>query len=313
MLGTNYCLMARSAGVPSSDWCFQFAILATTDATTVTITPSTNANLAVDSGTNHYTINLDQGYTYEINSSNWSGDVTGTSITSDKPIAVFAGASAAYVSYTNTYSGNPPVQEQLPVASWGTEVLALSFADRTNGDSYRVLAATDGTTVIVVTTNRAVTSYLKAGKFLDTILDGWVEFQANNPIQVAQFANGCGFDNTNNNEGDPCEILLPPAGHYLSSYTIAIPTDGDFETNFLNLIVPQSAITNTYLDGAAITNFVAISGFVAITNSGYCAAQVPVAGGTNHTVSSSQPLEVQVYGFGPADAYGYIGGVIRFR
>jgi hypothetical protein len=319
MLGTNYCLIARPS-LDGSTNASQFAILATASNTTVHISPSTNANLPGYSGafsTNMYTITLtNQGDTYQIKSSTWINDVTGTWITSTSPIVVFAGASDAYVPDTNFY-GNALVQEQLPVASWGREVLALSFADRTNGDSYRVLAAFDDTIVTVATTNGVVTNNLQAGRFFDTNLDGWVEFQANNPIQVAQFATGALFESTNDNmEGDPCYILLPPTGHYLTSYTIPIlPNDGsygDFNTNFLNLIVPQSAITNTFVNGSSITNYVAITNFVAITNSGYWAAHVPVPAGTNYTVSSSQPFEVEVYGFGICDAYGYIGGVITF-
>ena len=30
-----------------------------------------------------------------------------------------------------------------------------------------------------------------------------------------------------------------------------------------------------------------------------------------HTVTSSQPVGVQVYGFGYCDAYGYFGGVVK--
>jgi hypothetical protein len=88
--------------------------------------------------------------------------------------------------------------------------------------------------------------------------------------------------------------------------------------SFLNLIVPQSAITNTFVNGSPITNLVAITNFVAITNSGYWAARVSIAAGTNYTIVSSQPLEVQVYGFADSpytefdDAYGYIGGLTSF-
>ena len=93
---------------------------------------------------------------------------------------------------------------------------------------------------------------------------------------------------------------------------------GDFDGNFLNLIVPQSAITNTFVNGSSITNLVAITNFMAITNSGYSAARVSVAAGTNYTISCPQPVEVQVYGFagslytGFYDAYGYIGGITNF-
>src|SRR6516225_1559826 len=97
------------------------------------------------------------------------------------------------------------------------------------------------------------------------LLDGPVEFQASQPIQVAQFANSESADGIPEPfGGDPCEILLPPIGHYLmTNIVFALPyygNQGDIETNYLNIIVPQSAIPTTLIDGSivAATNFVPI-------------------------------------------------------
>jgi hypothetical protein len=324
MLGTNYCVLARpsfSVDQFGEQGYSQFAILGTASNTTVTILPSATANLATNTGSNTlFTIILQPGSTYQIESLNNTNDVTGTWITSDKPIAVFAGASIADVPNENTAAGNPLVQELLPVSSWGNQALSRSFG-RPGGDSYRVLSATNAA-VVITTTNGALTTNLVGGQPYDFILDGPVEFQANNAIQVAQFALG-GF--TNNGTGDPCEILLPSTGHYLTSYTIAVGTNdgvtGDFDTNFLNLIIPQSAILTTVMDGASITNFVALANFEQVGSSGYSAARIPVAQGTTHRISSSQPIEVQVYGFsvfnesdqlGAWDAYSYLAGLVIF-
>jgi hypothetical protein len=309
LLGTNYCVMARAS---MDDWPgdentnSQFAIVATADNTTVTNTPSPTAHLY--GHTNAYTKILQQGETYQINSTDMMGDVTGTWITSDKPVAVFAGAGCAWVPDANYYAGDPLVQEQLPVDTWGKQALALSFAGRQYGDTYRVLAAYSNTVVLV---NGVVAGTIQAGEYLDFILDGPVEFQASQPIQVAHFANGLYFDG----EGDPCEILLPPAGHYLlTNIVFTLPGDwntGDFATNYLNIIVPQLAITNTLVDGSTVD----ATNFVPIGTSGYYGAQISVTnavdGATTHTVTSSQPVGVEVYGFGPYDAYGCFGGVVK--
>jgi hypothetical protein len=211
--------------------------------------------------------------TQSIDSVNGTNDVTGTWVKSDKPIAVFAGASCAIEPDDNPAYANPLVQEQLPVESWGTEALALSFAGRTNGDSYRVLAAYSntvvtitGTVVTIVDSNSYPYTVTKsnevmvvtndAGVPFNIIVEGPVEFQASKPIQVAQFANGCGFDHpVFPYEGDPCEILLLPTSHYLATNTIVTLTNdmpnqvtGDFNENFLNIIVTQSAITSTFVD-----------------------------------------------------------------
>jgi len=333
MLGTNYCLMARPSHTDGES---EFAIVATADDTNVKITPSRTANLEDGrSDTDCYTTNLQQGQTYQIESAfdGFGGsDVTGTWITSDKPIGVFAGSSDAFVPDPSTAAGNTLVQEQLPVDSWGTLSLALSFAGRINGASYRVLAAYSNTVVtitgtvvtpialgvydppwIVTESNEVVVTNLEVGQFCDIIVDGPVIFQASQPVQVAQFANGSLSDHAYDSdyEGDPCDILLLPAGHYFTTNMVFVPfyntnSTGDFVENYLNIIVAQSAITNTFVD----TNLVTASYFKAIGASGYYGAQLPVTAGT-HKVTSSLPVGVEVYGFGVWDAYGYFGGVVK--
>jgi hypothetical protein len=304
LLGTNYCVMARPADVAGGS--SEFAIVATMDGTTVWITPSPTADLW-DHGTNAYSTNLDQGETYQIDSSNLTDDVTGTLVTSDKPVGVFAGASIAFVPDARYVEANPLVQEQLPVDSWGTNALALSFAGRLNGDSYRVLAANGNTVVTVTTTNGVIIATNKAGQFFDAIIAGPVVFQASQPIQVAHFANSATFDSPFNHEGDPCEILLPPTGHYLETNTVFTPTTGDFDENYMNIIVSQWATNSTFLDSA----LVASTNFVAIGTNGYYGAQITITSSGAHTVISSQPVGVEVYGFGYVDAYGYFGGIVK--
>jgi hypothetical protein len=244
-----------------------------------------------------------------------------------------------------TRAVNPLVQEQLPVDTWGTLTLGLSFAGRTNGDSYRVLAAYSNTVVTitgkvitdwnenflpfkVTTSNEVVVVTNQAGESYDIIVDGPVTFQASQPIQVAHFANGTYYDHTyypnnigwTNYEGDPCEILLPPIGHWLETNIVAtgppyIPGNltlstpiipAGFNDNYLNIIVPQSAMTNTFVDGSNV----AATNFVAIGSSGYYGVRVWVTNGV-HTVTSSQPVGVEMYGWGYADAYGYFGGIVK--
>ncbi len=322
LLGTNYCVLAR----PSlCEYYSELGIVATATGTTrVTNTPSTNAGIY--GHINAYTTNLQAGQAYQI-MSNWdTNDVTGTWITSDKPIAVFAGADLAFVPDRQTEAGNPLMQEQLPVDSWGTNALSLGFAGRQNGDSYRVLAAYSNTVITitgniitsvnesngppwtVTKTNETLTVGLTSSVPFDIIIDGLAQFQANQPIQVAQFANGTYFDGS---EADPCEILLPPAGHYLKTNIVyTLPNDsinGDFDENFLNIIVPQSATNSTRVDGS----LVAATNFVAIGTSGYYGAQLSVANSGTHKITSSQPVGVEVYGWGVTDAYGYFGGVVN--
>jgi hypothetical protein len=335
LLGTNYCVLARAGSKPPymgtyySSWS-ECAIVATADNTTVTITPSATAGLSGLSGGGPFTNVLDQGQTYQVRSSNYTNDVTGTMISSDKPVAVFAGANVAYVPDTNTQAGNPLVQQQIPVSDWGTEALALSFAGRLNGASYRILVAKNDTvtsvtggviTVLnenlpfgpwtVITNNGTVSVTNQAGQFYDIIVDGPVEFQATQPIEVAQFANGEISDTPANRYGDPCEMLLPAVDHYLQTNIVFCPPNdnesGDFAENYLNIIVVQSSITNTMVDG---TNLPATS-FKEIGTSGFYGTQITLTTTGSHKVTSSQPVGVEAYGWGNTDAYGYFGGIVK--
>jgi hypothetical protein len=214
LLGTNYCLMARSAGtvIGGYNYSSRFVIVATADNTTVSITPSPTAYLVSSDYSFDYTTNYivslpHQGQTYQIGSDGGDtgnfNDVTGTLVTSDKPVAIFAGASSAYVP-DNIVAANPLVQEQLPVGTWGTQALSIGFAGRLYGDTYRVLAAYSNNVVTITTTNGTFTTNLTTGAFCDTNLAGPVAFQGSQPIQVAHFANGWQFDHPDTQEGDPC-------------------------------------------------------------------------------------------------------------
>ena len=58
-----------------------------------------------------------------------------------------------------------------------------------------------------------------------------------------------------------------------------------------------------------------LQNFVSIGTSGYYRAQISVtndvSGATTHTVTSPQPVGVQVYGFGWCDAYCFCGGLVK--
>jgi IgGFc binding protein/PKD domain len=85
VLGTNYIVMSwedpYGGGLNGSE----FGIVAPYDGTTVTITPAANAGGRVAG--QPYTVVLNQGRTYQLQTSAIGGDLTGTTITSDKPIA----------------------------------------------------------------------------------------------------------------------------------------------------------------------------------------------------------------------------------
>jgi hypothetical protein len=75
----------------------------------------------------------------------------------------------------------------------------------------------------------------------------------------------------------------------------------------VNITVPRSATNSTFVDSLPV----AVTNFVAIGTNGYYGAQFTVTNNGVHKVTSSQPVGVEVYGFGKLDAYGYFGGVVK--
>jgi hypothetical protein len=97
----------------------------------------------------------------------------------------------------------------------------------------------------------------------------------------------------------------------MNSYTVYTSTNdyftGVLDENYLNIIVAQSATNTTTVDGSLVS----ATNFLPILNTGYYGAQLAITNSGPHTVSSSQPIEVQAYGFGITDAYSYLGGLIK--
>ena len=110
-------------------------------------------------------------------------DLTGTKVSSDKPIAVVSGNSANIVVSGGNFDY---MVEQLPsVNNWGSEFTIVSFADQTAGYIYKVIAFYDNT--IVQIPDQQIT--LQAGDVYESgvtyLLVTTVE--SSRPVLVAQF------------------------------------------------------------------------------------------------------------------------------
>jgi hypothetical protein len=298
ILGTSYLVegYGSSGGIGGS----QFAVVGTQKATTVTITPSEGTG-AHTAGV-PYTVTLNQGDVYQlidVDGNASGGDLSGTSITSNAPVAVFAGNDCADVP-PQDQACNTLAEEMTPTDTWGNDFLTEPLATR-SGDTFRFMASKNGTTVKI--NGSPVGSTLNAGQFYETILTSTSSVTANNPIQVMQYSNGQEYDGAN---ADPMDITIPPTEQYLNSYTISTEPNGadpDITQNYLNIVAPTSEVSSIDLDGTNLPS----SDFTAIPGSSYSGAQVPVAFGS-HNISASLPFGLSIYGFGGYDAYGYPGG-----
>ena len=155
----------------------QFGIVATENATTVTITP-TVATSGHAAGV-PYNIVLNQGQTYLLrNTASFPSDLSGTLILSTKPIAVFGSHQCANIPRGEVACDH--IVEELPsTASWGKNFITVPLKTRRNGDTFRFLASQNATEVRV---NGALVATLNRGQFFETVLTTASQVTANNPM-----------------------------------------------------------------------------------------------------------------------------------
>lgn len=274
----------------------QMAVAAVVPDTVVTITPRQTIG-ARPAGV-PFEVTLQPGEVYQLRAS--GQDVSGTRVQSDQPIGVFGSHRCAFVPVGIRACDH--LIEMLPATPiWRERVFSVSLAGRARGDTFRVFAREDATSVTI--DGPAPQSFtLDAGAFREVVLDGTNSITGDRPILVMQYANGSNFDNR---VGDPFMMLLPWENQFQNAYTVATPTSG-FSTHFVNVVVPTATAQagGLDLDGSPVP----ASMFEAIPGSTWSGARLPITAGT-HQLSAPTAFGLYVYGWGNFDSYGYPGGM----
>jgi hypothetical protein len=291
ILGLEYLTMSYQSTY--TQYPSQVAVVGVYDNTQVTITPSAAAT-GRSAGV-PFTITLNRQDTFQLTGSG-TADLTGSIITASVPVAVMSGVDCANVP-VGVVACDHIVEMMPPVTTWGKSFLTVPLATRLKGDVFRILASQDNTTVYL---NGVLETTLNRGKFLEKVLTARTQIEASAPVLVAQYSPGQSFDNV---VSDPFMMLIPPTEQFLNQYTLSTPATG-FTANFVNIVVPSTAISSLRLDGASIDTTL----FSSIGSSGFSGAQVPVALGS-HAIIGDVPFGIYVYGFGSYDSYGYPGGM----
>lgn len=275
-------------------------------------------------------------------------DLTGTVVTSTKPVAVFGGAACAVM--PNTVAACDHVEEQVfPFSTWGKTFAAhkshpvrltsgqFASTSQMAPDYYKVVASCSTTatntpcpngTLITFSTPPAATDVLAPNRCLSGTIAGnncrlaggsYMEFRSKSsftvtgdqPIALAQLFPGQGHTSGGPEQGDPSIILLPPAEQWRSEYTVqAAPGLRD---NYLGIVFDEANTSGIEVDGMAIpaSSFITVPGTTT-----YKAINHPVSVGV-HTIralpktgaNAVPKAGVTVYGFDVFVSYGYTGGL----
>lgn len=284
----------------------QFLIVASDNNTTVKITPSVYTHSGRQAKT-EFSVVLNKGQSYQVQSKNSNipgqGDLTGSHISSNKPVAVFAGSMAAPVPATG--SSYDHLYEQMPpTGTWGRTFFTVPLLSKLK-DTYRIMAAEDETTFTIEATN--TTRTLNKGQFFEFDLSNnqASRIESTKKILVAQYCRSQNSDGSSG-VGDPFMIILSPVVQIINDVTF-VAYESNLVRNifYINIIAPSSEISNITLDDVPINTF-----FKFYAGGTYAYAQVPISKGTHRIKSSNSKsgFLANIYGFGNSgstESYGY--------
>lgn len=271
VLGTEYRALSRPGISPTATGS-QVTIVGTEDNTTATITTKVAVPNVTVAGVT-FTVAPNAPFNVVLNRLQTFllqlqvGDLTGTLVTADQPIAVFSGNQNGTVT-DNAVPGSADhmVEQMVPVNAWGNEFIVAPIAPNTTGDSIvRVLAHYDGT--IVTVNGEAVkvngeNKIFAAGTFHEFTQSSSSAslVGTSKPALVAQYKEG------DKSGTGPFVMLVPPVRQFSRQYLFATPLLGTSgENHQLNIVVKeQGDEAGLLLDFAPLpagTTWTAVNGY----------------------------------------------------
>jgi hypothetical protein len=251
-------------------------------------------------------------------------DLSGTSIASDKPVAVFSGVETTSapggVLTIPTYPGwveddtccLDHLEEQLfPLEAVGRNYVITRSPIRSTGnyhepDVIRFVGAAEDSAISTSLPAPFDKFLLKPGEVRTTWAQGDFVATGSKPFLIAQLLISQEYVD-GPYTGDPSLTVFPPVDQYRDQYRILTPSDDGlwgWQTNYVVLSAePDNMIT---IDGV-VPNDCVITPAGAVNGVDYESRRCPVSAGV-HAMVGDTPFGVVAYGYGPAGSYAFPGG-----
>ena len=245
-------------------------------------------------------------------------DLTGTTVQSSQPVAVFSGVestSAPYHVDIPTYPGWDSgdtccldhLEEQMfPLESIGKRYVVTRSPVRSTG-SYKepdVLRFVGAAATATVTTSLPApfdSFVLQPGEVKDTWADADVIVSSTEPVLIGQLLISQGYVD-GPFKGDPSLTVFPPVEQYRTEYVFLTP--GSWSENWV--VIAAEVGTSVTIDGGFPNGCITAPGgnLDGVT---YEARRCPIGEGA-HSLSGDKPFGIVAYGYGSAGSYAFAGG-----
>ncbi len=297
----------------------QLVVMATEDGTDVTIDLSTTRSSVSNGSTRRVRLNRGEAYLVQarVTERQQNDDLTGSRINSTKPIVVLGSHVRAQVPILSEQASRDCLVEQLPSTdTWGKRIIVPPLRSARDAvrsgprdvPQCRILATEDTT---IVTVNGLAPFRLDGGAFRDVDLTAALNVTATKPILVTIIDRSANRSSSARYSGDASLIVVPPAEQFLDAYRVVnvepsqsgVPV---YNQHQITCLVPMVAASSLTVDGLPTPAPTGIPG----TTYGY--VHIDVSAGT-HEVRCDSTFGIIVYGYGPAESYGYTGGMAYER
>lgn len=320
-------------------------ILATENNTHVTILPS--SNVLNSTGTSIINKTLNAGQVLYLTGDN-RATLSGTSVTSDKKIAVFTGVNNTDV--PGPVSARDHLYEQnMPTDYWGTHFV-VTRSMKKDANRIRVTASNNGTEIIVdgmslatinagdtyefelceevMRTEEGYTKAVGVGRGTEFYLDGEAHYlETTCPCAVYSYdvsenyyvkKNGTS-ERDPESAGDPAMVWISPLEQQLSKVTFGVMNTDQTPTHYVNIITPTEgaaslAVREIKMNGGQVVygnNLVQPTDVKPVpANPAYSYARIKLMDDAEsvYTITSDIGFIAHVYGSGNKESYAYSCG-----
>lgn len=309
----------------------EFLIVAAYDDTHVTIHDVRAPTRSDFSGTlshdrgDTWQISLQKGQTYLVQSTGLGygdDDLTGTKITSDKPIGFISGHQRTSIPIGATNDSKDHLCEMYPpVDRWGSEYYDMPMAGRTVcGDYVRLIAGEDNVTI--TENGRQVAQLSNKGDFVDrTFVTDPVVYKSvdnlGNPngrkfltVQMAYSE----FEGGDPGLGDPFAIIMTPREQFQTRILFRCPNNnasgpGGSYTHYATFITLTDSINKIKLNNKSITSYNVV-GRTPIPGTNMSAIRVKaLSSNAVYLAECGAPFALYLYGFTDVESYGHPAGM----
>jgi hypothetical protein len=277
-----------------------FNVIAIQDGTTVQWTPSQNsiagAGVAAVAAGQTGQVAMNRFDTLQVRA-NFGGDLTGTFVTSDKPIWVLGAAECINIP-NNSVSYCDHIQEQmLALDYWGKKYVGAHSPKRGNEKHYwRIFGGENGTTVTTDPPQPGTPFVVNKAQWKELIIANNTSFifEGDKPFLAVQYLESqFGGGGT----GDPAMYQMVPVEQFLDRY--AFVTGTGYDVHYAQIIRAKGG-ADVKVDGVVVNGYYAIGD--------YEVSDWKIGEGA-HLAESDSPFGIVSVGYTGATSYAYPGGL----